>query len=188
MAKRLIPRKTKVKIELIKGITISDLIVAAIGVGGTIALAVSNLSIAGQAVNLYFALGFAVLIALMFMPIEEGLRLYASLGLLIRFIAFKKKYSKSDVDKKNGRLKIKDIIPFEKITKDKFIDFQEYYGMVIEIKPIEFGLLNDYKQEMVIRNFANVLRRMSNSQSASIIKLNKAIVFDDYITYEDKKI
>ena len=187
MAKRLIPRKTKVKIELIKGITIADLIVAAIGVGGAIAFAVSNFSIAGQAVNFYFALGWLVLVALMFMPIEEGLRLYASLGLLIRFIAFKKKYNKSDVDKKNGRLKIKDIIPFEKITKEKFIDFQEYYGMAIEIKPIEFGLLNDYKQEMVIKNFANVIRRMSNEQSASIIKLNKAIVFDDYITYEDKK-
>ena len=182
MAKRFIPRKTKVRMEFVKGITLPDIIMGAIGLAGVFAFAVSNLPY-----HLYFALAWGVLSALMFMPIEDGLKLYASLGLLIRFIAFRKKYNKSEVDKKTNRLKIRDIIPFEGIIKDKFLDFKEYYGMVIEVKPIEFGLLNDYKQENVIRSFANALRRLTNEQTASIIKINKAIVFDDYITYEDKK-
>ena len=170
MAKRFIPRKTKVRMEFVKGITLPDIIMGAIGLAGVFAFAVSNLPY-----HLYFALAWGVLSALMFMPIEDGLKLYASLGLLIRFIAFRKKYNKSEVDKKTNRLKIRDIIPFEGIIKDKFLDFKEYYGMVIEVKPIEFGLLNDYKQENVIRSFANALRRLTNEQTASIIKINKIV-------------
>ena len=45
--------------------------------------------------------------------------------------------------------------------------------MVLEIKPIEFGLLGDHKQEMVVKSFANALRRLNVDQSASIIKTNK---------------
>ena len=179
---RYIPRKTKVKMEFFKGITLSDILVAAIGVAGGIGLAVSNLPY-----NWYFALGWICLVAMLFLPIDDELRLYSSIGLLIRFVAFKKKYNKSDVDKKTGRLKIKDIIPFEGIIKDKFLDYKDYFGMVIEIKPIEFGLLGESKQTMVIKSFANALRRLTNEQTASIIKVNKAIVFDDYIQGEDKK-
>ncbi len=179
---RYIPRKTKVRMEFFKGITLSDILVAAIGVTGVVLFALSTLPY-----NWYFAIGWGCLIAMLFMPIEEDLRLYGSIGLFIRFIAFKKKYNKADVDKKTNRLKIRDIIPYENILQDKIIDFKDYYAMVIEIKPIEFALLNEHKQELVIRSFANAIRTMSNDQSASIMKVNKAIIFDDYITYEDKK-
>lgn len=179
---RYIPRKTKVKMEFFKGITLTDILVAAIGVGGGIGLVISNLPY-----NWYLALGWVCLIAMLFMPIDDELRLYGSIGLLIRFIAFKKKYNKNDIDKKTGRLAIKDIIPFEGILKEKFIDYKDYYGMVIEIKPIEFGLLGENKQQMVIKSFANALRRLGHGQSASIIKTNKAVIFDDYVQSEDKK-
>lgn len=179
---RFIPRKTKVKMEFAKGITLGDILVAAVGVVGVILILLSTLPY-----KIYLGLGWGVLIAMMFMPIDEGLRLYGSLGLLIRFIAFKKKYDKSTVDKRTKKPKIREIIPFEGILKEKFLDFKEYYGMVIEINPIEFGLLNETKQEMVIKSFANGLRRITNDQTASILKVNKAIVFDDYITGEDKK-
>lgn len=182
MSRRIIPRKTKVKMEFIKGITLPDIILFVIAIAGAIVLIVSNLPY-----KWYFALAWVVLIGALFMPIEEGLRLYGTLGLLLRFLAYKKKYNKDDVDKKTGKMSIKDIIPFERIVKDKFLDFKDYYGMVIEIKPIEFGLLNEYKQEQAIRSFANCIRRLSNDQTASIMKVNKAIIFDDYITFEDKK-
>lgn len=179
---RYIPRKTKVKMEFMKGVTLTDIIVAAIGIGGGIGLIISNLPY-----NIYLALGFVCIVAMLFMRIDDDLRLYGSIGLMIRFIAFKKKYNKNDIDKKTGRLRIKDIIPFEGILKDKFIDYKDYFGMVIEIKPIEFGLLGENKQGMVIKSFANALRRLNNDQTASIIKTNKAIVFDDYVQAEDKK-
>ena len=179
---RYIPRKTKVKMEFFKGVTLGDILVAALGVAGGIGLGLSNLPY-----NWYFAIGWVSIVAMLFLPVDDEVRLYGSIGLLVRFIAFKKKYNKSDVNKKTGRLAIKDIIPFDGIIKDKFIDYKDYYGMVIEIKPIEFGLLGENKQQMVIKSFANALRRLNNDQTASIIKVNKAIVFDDYVQAEDKK-
>ena len=179
---RYIPRKTKVKMEFFKGITLSDIIVMAIGFVGGLLFAISNLPY-----HWYLALAWVCLIAMLFMPIEEDLRLYASIGLLIRFVAFKKSYRKSDVDKRTNRLKIKDIIPYEGIIKEEVIDYKDYYAEVIEVRPVEFGLLNGDKQELVIRSFANALRRLSNEQSASIVKVSKALIFDDYITGEDKK-
>lgn len=179
---RYIPRKTKVKMEFFKGITLSDIIVMAIGFVGGLLFAISNLPY-----HWYLALAWVCLIAMLFMPIEEGLRLYASIGLLIRFVAFKKSYRKSDVDKRTNRLKIKNIIPYEGIIKEEVIDYKDYYAEVIEVRPVEFGLLNGDKQELVIRSFANALRRLTNEQSASIVKVSKALIFDDYITGEDKK-
>ncbi len=179
---RFIPRKTKVKMEFFKGFTLADLLVSAIAIAVAILLVVSNLPY-----KWYIAIGWVAIMAMLFIPIEDDLRLHACIWLVIRFIAFKKKYTKSEVNKKTNRLKIRDIIPYENIIQGKFIDFKDYYAMAIEIKPIEFGLLNNKKQEMAINSFANALRRLNNDQSASIIKVCKALVFDDYITNEDKK-
>ncbi len=179
---RYIPRKTKVKMEFFKGITLSDIIVIGIGFVGGVLFAISNLPY-----HWYFALAWVCLIAMLFMPIEDDLRLYASIGLLIRFVAFKKSYNKADVNKKTNRLKIRDIIPYEGIIKDEIIDYKQYYAEVIEVRPVEFGLLNAKKQELVIKSFANALRRLAGDQSASIVKVSKALIFDDYITGEDKK-
>lgn len=182
MAKRFIPRKTKVKMEFFKGITLSDILVAAIGLGGFFFFAISNLPY-----HWYLALGWLSICAMLFMPVDEELKLYGCLGLMIRFIAFKKKYNKAEVNKKTGKLQIKEIIPYEGLIKEKFIDYKDYYGMVVEIKPIEFGLLGEHKQDMAVKSFANALRRLNVDQSASIIKTNKAIIFDDYVQAEDKK-
>ena len=178
----MIPRRTKVKMEFFKGVTLSDLLVAALGIAGGFAFGLSNLPY-----NWYFALGFVCLVAMLFMPIDSELRLYSSLGLLIRFIAFKKKYNKDDIDKKTGKLRMREIIPYEGIIKEKFLDYKDYFGMVIEIQPIEFGLLGEHKQDMVVKSFANALRRLTPDQTASIVKTNKAIIFDDYVQAEDKK-
>lgn len=179
---RFIPRKTKVKMEFFKGVTLTDILVAAIGVGGAFFFAISNLPY-----HWYFALAWICIIAMLFMPVDDELKLYGTIGLMIRFIAFKKKYNKDDIDKKTGKLRMREIIPYEGIIKDKFLDYKDYFGMVMEIQPIEFGLLDDNKQEMVVKSFANALRRLTPEQSASIIKTNKAIVFDDYVQCEDKK-
>ncbi len=79
------------------------------------------------------------------------------------------------------------IIPFTGFTQDRFISFGEYYAQVIEISPIEFNLLNEFKQNMLIDTFANAIRRLNEQQSASIVKLSKAIILDNYVYLEDKK-
>ncbi len=168
--------------EFAKGLTLPDILIAIFGIIVLFVLILANFQY-----NLYIAFAWACCVVILFLKINDELRVYATIGLFLRFIAFKKKYNKSDVDSKTKQPKIKKIIPFEGIIRDKFIDFKDYYGMVLEIKPIEFGLLNEQKQEMVIQSFANALRRVTTGQSGSIIKLSKALIFDDYITGEDKK-
>ncbi|MDD4815936.1 MAG: ATP-binding protein [Clostridia bacterium] len=178
---RIIPRKTKVKMEFIRGITLSDIILALIGSGVAILLFTSNFPN-----NLGVWIGFAwiTIIVAMFFHVADDMRLYYTLGYIIRFLAQRKKYSKETV---KGFSPMKDIIPFENIHQDRFISFGEYYAQVIEISPIEFGLLNEYKQNMLVETFANALRRLSNDQTANIVKINKAMILDDYIYNEDKK-
>lgn len=178
---RYIPKKTKVKMEFGRGITLSDVIVAAIGVGVGLALVFSNIPY-----NYYLAIAWVSIIASLFFPIDEGVRIYASIGLLFRFLAFKKTYSKDAVNKK-GESEINRIMPFEGIYKERYINFKEYYAQVLEIFPVQFDLLNEYKQNMLIRTFANALSRLSINQKASIVKINKAMIFDEYVQNEDKK-
>lgn len=178
---RVIPRKTKVKMEFIRGITLGDIILALIGVAVAIALFTSNF-----ANNLGIWIGFAwvAIIVSLYFHVADDTRLYYTLGYILRFFAQRKKYSKS---KDKGYTPITDIIPFTGLNQDRFIDFGEYYAQVIEIFPIEFGLLNEYKQNMLVETFANALRRLSNEQMATIVKTNKAMILDDYIYNEDKK-
>ena len=178
---RIIPRKTKVKMEFFKGITLSDIIFAIIGVAVAIALFTSNFS---NNLGVWLGIAWVTIVVSMYFKIADDLRLYYTLGYIIRFIAQKKKFSK-EVQK--GYSPMNEIIPFVGVHQDRFIDFGEYYGQVIQVYPIEFSLLNEYKQEMLIETFANALRRLSNEQSASIVKLNKAMILDDFIYNEDKK-
>ncbi len=176
----IIPRTTKVKSELFKGVTVSDVIFAGICVAGIIALFAANFMYS-EIVALVWV-GFALVFY--FCKTGDETRLYQTLGYLFRFFAQTKKYSK---EAKKRALPIKKIIPFVGIYQDRFIDFSEYYGQVIEVKPIVFGLLNEDRQELVIDSVTKALTRISNDQTASIIKINKAMVLDNYVYNEDKK-
>lgn len=182
MPMRYIPKKTKVKMEFFKGITLSDIITGAIGVAGALLFFFSNF-----AYSIYFGIAWLAIFVTFYFPIDEGVRLYGALGLMLRFLAFKRKYNMADVNKKTGEPAIREIIPFVGIKDSKFVDFKEYYAQVIQIEPLEFVLLDDYKQDMLIRAFSNALRRVSQDQTASIVKLNKAIIFDEFVQQEDQK-
>lgn len=178
---KIIPRKTKVRTEFVRGITLMDIIVGVIGIVVALALFFSNF--AGN-LGFWFGIAWVTIVVAMYFKVADDMRLYYTLGYILRFLAQRKKYSKNTL---KGFTSMKEIIPFEKLHQDRYIDFGEYYAQVIEIDPIEFGLLNQYKQEMLMETFANVLRRLSNEQTASIVKLNKAMILDEYVYNEDKK-
>lgn len=176
----IIPRNTKVKTEIVKGITVSDIIFIAIFVVGAIALFTSNFPY-----HTYCAfawLGFGLVF--FFCKTGDDTRLYQTLGYLFRFFAQGKKYSKKQ---KKGAAPIKKIIPFEGIYQDRFINFGEYFAQVIEVNPIVFGLLNEDRQSYVIDSMSKALTRLNNDQMGSIVKINKAMILDNYIYNEDKK-
>lgn len=170
--------------EFFRGVTLGDIIVACLGLGGALAIIFANIPY-----NYYIAIAWASIFLTMFFPIDEGLRLYASIGLIFRFMAFRRVYIKKGSDADDGKSKggIQDIIPFEEIYKERYINFKEYYAQVIEVQPVEFYLLNEYKQNMLIRTFGNALSRLNDQQKASLVKLNKAMILDSYTQNEDKK-
>ena len=177
---RVIPRRTKVKMEFVKGVTLGDIILGLIGVAVAIALFVSE----GLAYNIWFGIAWLTVIVSLYFKVADDLRLYQTLGFIFRFFAQKKQFAKKE---EKGVSPISEIIPFVGTVQDRFIDFENYYAQVFEVFPLEFGLLNEYKQNMLIETFANALRRLSNDQMASIIKLNKAMILDGYIYNEDRK-
>lgn len=177
---RIIPRKTKVKLEFIRGITGIDLILGVIGAAIAVVLFASNFP-----GHFWIAGVYTIFFLSIFIKISDDERLYVTCAYLFRFMAQKKKFS---VDSKKGKKgDISEMIPFEDIYQDRFINFGSYYGQVIEITPVLFGLLTEYTQDNVIESFANALRRLSPDQTCSIIKLNLAMVLDNYIYNENKK-
>lgn len=178
---KYIPRRTKVKMEFFKGITITDIIFIAIGV------AVLLLLILSQGVptdmKIYLSIAWVAIIFSLFLPIADGKRLYQTLGILFKFFAYKKKFSKHPMRKHKD---LKEIIPYTNISND-LIDFKEYYAAVLEIRPIEFGLLNEEKQEGVIRTVADALRLVTVGQQVSIVKVSKPMLMDGFIYNEDRK-
>ena len=68
---RYIPRKAKVKTQVFNNFTITDLIVAIVGVGIAAFIVTSNLPY-----KLYLALGFAALYVTLYIPIAEDVKMY----------------------------------------------------------------------------------------------------------------
>lgn len=177
---RFIPRKTKVKMQFLKNITLSDMILALIAIIGFILFLQSNLPY-----KIYIAIAWLAVFVSLWMPIADGIRLYLTIGLAFRFLALKKKFSKHMMRK---YAPMTEIIPYDAVVEGRFISYQrEYYAQVIEIEPVEFFMLNDYKQNLLINTIGNALKRLTETQQASIVKINKAMIFDKYLLSEERK-
>ncbi len=177
---RFIPRRTKVKMQFFKNVTLGDMILAIIAIAGFILFAQSNLPY-----NWYIAIAWLAICVSFWIPVADGIRLYVSIWLAFKFLALKKKYSKHLMHKHSP---IEEIIPYDAILEGRFISYgNEYYAEVIELKPVEFFMLNEYKQDMLINTVANALKRLQLSQQASIVKIDKAMIFDKYMQTEERK-
>ncbi|MCL2846583.1 MAG: DUF87 domain-containing protein [Firmicutes bacterium] len=176
---RYIPRKTRVKTEFARGITGGDLFYVAIVFGILLLFGMSNLP-----GNWLIVIGLLIVFGLGFIKVDEGVRVYGTTWRYFRFLAYSKKYAKIIG---NGWRDIHDLVPYKGIIDDKFIDYDEYFGIVVEIEPIEFGLLDEQKQNIVVNTFANAIRRIGPKQNASLIRLERGMVLDRYVEYEIDK-
>ena len=176
---RYIPRKSKVKTEIFNNFTFGDLVVALIGIVIAVLILTSSMSY-----KIYIGLAFVSIYVCLYIPLAEDIKLYYGVLLLFKFMAYKKRYVKNFKKPKDD---IKRIIPFEGLNTDKFIKFNGYYGMAIEILPSSFFLLTEEKQNMVINTLANALQRLATNQQATIIKTRKPMILDAMENYEDQK-
>ena len=181
MVVRVIPRRTKIKLEFVRGITGLDLVLAIIAAVVFGVLVGANLFPG----SIWLAVVWAIFAIAMFFKISDSERFYVTIAHLIRFSMQKKKYEKKPA---KGKPNMKDIVPFESIYQDRCISYGDYYAEVLEVQPILFGLLNEFSQNNVIDvGFGNALRRLEDDQTCEIVKINKAMVLDNYAYIENKK-
>lgn len=176
---RVIPRKTKVKSEFIRGITGLDIVLALIFIAVAIILFLANFEF-----HVWIAIVWIIIAASMFFKLADDDRFYVTMIFLLRYSAQKKKFSKGDDKKKSD---IKEMVAYERIVQDRYIDFGLYYAQVLEIQPMFFTLLTEYYQDNVIESFANALRRLNLDQTCEIVKISKPMILDRYIHNENQK-
>lgn len=172
---RIIPKNTKVKLQFYKNVTITDVIIAVIGLG-FLALAVSS----NLPCKWIIAMIMLIIFAPLFIPIGE-IKLYNAIGYSLKFLIAKKNFSKA----KRGKSNIGAIVPYLEI-KDNLIKQKENgFTGVIEIKPIEFNLLSEFKQNYFIDGvLSNILKNIGLFQELDIVKLERPIIFDNYVVNE----
>ena len=184
---RYIPGKTRIKTEFLKNISFGDIIVAIVCLIFAIVIVASNLFKFGGADYRWYALfGWIGISVALFLPIDTGLRLWSSVTLIIRFSAYAKKYINTN-QKKKGYKPMSMLTPFFKIDLGKFIDFGSYAGIVLEIKPVALGLMQEKAQDSLINTFSKAIKRLSQYQRASIIKTVKPMRFDVFRRSDDNK-
>ncbi len=176
---RVIPRKTKVKSEFIRGVTGLDLVLGLIFIAIAIVLFLANFQF-----HIWIAIAWIIIAVSMFFKLADEERFYVTLIFLMRYSVQKKKFERNSEKKKSD---IKEMIAYEGINQDKYIDFGIYYAGVLEIRPMFFTLLTEYYQDNVIESFANALRRLTAEQTCEIVKVSKPMVFDRYIYNENHK-
>lgn len=177
---RFIPRKTKVKSTIFKKFTLLDCILLLVGLAITVLFMVQFKLFDYWLYNMYVALFFGGVWSALFLEMGDDLRVYMVIVYAFKYLAYRKHYSKQ-----NPKSPVKMIMPFDGLSTDKFLQMGEYFGMVIEIFPMSFGLLTEEKQDMTINCFASAISRLTITQQMSIVKTKKPMVLDDMANYED---
>lgn len=179
MGEYFIPRKTKIKTVFVKGLTSGDLIWLVVGA------VLAGLCFASGLIPLFFLGGAVALFVIVGMTKDSaGDRMYSSYFWYYRFLAYPKKYAKK-IDR--GYVEINRLIPYQGLIDDKYIDYGNYHATVVEISPVEFGLLGNETQMSLINNFANALRRIGTNNVGSLVSFEKPMLLDRYINNEIEK-
>lgn len=173
---RLIPKNTKVKTVLYRSITFADVIL------GVCVLAICALIVSTNLpYKLFIALGFACLTIPLFLSISDE-RLYMSAVFMLKHLFSRKKYTSTDGS-------IEGLIPFDHIEDTFIINKDGSFVGAIEIKPIEFRLLAEEKQNYFIDGMmTNALTAITYGQQGIILRLEKTLTLDDTIKTETERI
>lgn len=231
---RIIPKKTRVGLELFKGISIADFFVAAVGIGLAVLVLCSNLPF-----KLYIIAAILIVFAILLLAVDED-KNYVFLSYVIKYFARprmvtsehakpnpngedvddweeaddetnkkgkKSEDTKSDTEetenndkkargKKNkgkkrekSSFEVPDLVAFTGVANNLIEFGGKYYGSVLEISPVEFRFLTENRQNNLIdRVFGAALRGVGEGQSLSIVKIDRPVIYDDYIDKEHIKV
>ena len=88
------------------------------------------------------------------------------------------------------RLDMEEIIAFTGI-QDGYIEYKnkEYYGAVLEIDPVEFRFFSEHRRANSIeRCLGRILRSLHAGYSANLVKLERPVIYDNYLQREYEKL
>ncbi|MCL2770830.1 MAG: DUF87 domain-containing protein [Firmicutes bacterium] len=183
MAVRMIPRKTKIAMELFKGYTVMDILWLAMCAGIFLLFMSSNYP--RSPFNIILGLAIAGMLVTLIIK-SNGVRVYNTLTWAFGFIAYPKVFVKFRGDKKVKGHNMRGLMPYVGLL-DNIIDYREYYAQVIEVYPMGFGLLAENRQDAMINGVANALRRLGAGQCASLVKVSMPMTLDSYHEAEKNK-
>ena len=177
---RIIPKTAKVKVEFFKNISLVDVLIGLIGIILEVLLFLTNLGWIAKLILMVLVLCFFVWL---YMPFD-GQRFYMMFVNLTRYIFSVKKYS---ADYQNANSNVDKFIPFKDI-EEKYIVYEDYYAGVLQIDPREFRLLTGFRQDQIIdAHFGKIIRSINGTTRASILKIDRKLLLDDYIAAEEEK-
>lgn len=90
---------------------------------------------------------------------------------------------------KKSRFNIRDLMPFSGISGNMITYAGQYYGTVIEIPAVEFRFFSEHRQDHAIDNaFGSILRSLPMKYSANLVKIERPVLYDEYIEKEYEKL
>ena len=182
---RIIPKKTKVNLEFFKGVEIPDLIVGLIGGGVIMAVLLSELPFRMWICSFFFVLTFALLV-----PLDDQ-KTYMIILHAVAFLARQRKFTRGETPHSGKKKKTEtwDLVPFTGIDGE-FIEYGgKYYGIAVHIPSIEFRFLDrDTQNGLIDRTFGAILRTVGMGETALMVKVDRPIVYDDYVRTENQKL
>ncbi|MDO4294715.1 MAG: ATP-binding protein [bacterium] len=197
---RIIPKKTNVKMEFFKGIELLDILV--LGVGGSLAFSFL-LS------DLPFHIGLFCIVAVltvgMVIPVDDE-KAYKTAFYALKYLARYKRFGLEEAaeveatpeqekkKKSKGKKKskqnpqVRDITPFTGIDGKYIVYGTSYYAAVVHIPSVEFRFYTESRQNsMIDRTFGSVLRMVTMGETASMVKIDRPMIYDDFIRSENQK-
>ncbi len=209
---RIIPKKTKVRMQFFWNIGVADM--AVILAGGLLAFTVL---LSGLPFRLPLFIILLTLTIGMVMSIDEEKPYMMALN-AVKYLARRRVYTRdssiwddgsapervrtapAEEEGKKARKKkakkssqtagkVEDIIPFTGI-RGEFIEYgTDYVAAVLEISSVEFRLFSLGRQNAIIDQvFASVLRSVAMEETASLVKVDRPMIYDDALKCEEAKL
>ena len=186
---RIIPKKTKVKTEFVKGMTLTDGLIIFVAL---LILSLTLFSDLELMIKLIIAGVVILLFLVLMLKIADETRTYQMLLDLFKYLFSVKVFK---LDKTKSRKSVNSLMPYEGILEQDYdekhkvgiIDYKEYFGVVFEINSIEFYMLSLARQNAYISAIDNALKAISTEQTAALYKYTRPMVLDSYIYNEIAK-
>lgn len=164
---KYIPKKTKIKSTIWKSYSLKDVMIVGIMFAIVVAILMSNLK--GK---WFIGIGSAIVFLFIMLPSSRETLIYEEILNLVKYIFSKKKYTDAQVDK---------LVPYTRFEEDGTIKYPDYYGRAIRVGSKTFALETEYAQEKDIECLARALTCLDTGKVMDIVKIDRPIIFDDFI-------